>query len=77
MTRFHYPRNLTAEENDSGELDYYGPLPEGANIGLCKTFFEQLEQYEGKYVDREKFYCASPPCPLHPNPLPFLQPFTP
>lgn len=64
MSRFHYPRKLTAEEKAGGEIDYYGPLPEGASKGLCKDFFEQLEQYEGKYVDREKYYCSSLPCPF-------------
>jgi len=54
MSRFHYPRNLTAEEKTRGEIDYYGPLPEGVNVALCKDFFEQLEQYEGTYVESEK-----------------------
>jgi hypothetical protein len=59
MSRFHYPRNLTADEKNR-EVDYYGSLPHGANTALCKDFYERLEQYEGKYVDREKIYCASP-----------------
>jgi hypothetical protein len=50
MSRFHYPRRLTAEERARPEMNYYGPLPEGSNMELCKVFFEQLEHYEEKYV---------------------------
>jgi hypothetical protein len=59
MARFHYPRELAATERATPEIDYYGPLPEGSNIELSKVFFEQLEHYEDKYVDRENSYGTS------------------
>jgi hypothetical protein len=71
MSRFHYPRSLTAEEKARGEIEYHDPLPEGANTALCKDLFGQLEQYEGKYVNREKIYCTSLV-----SPLPHLCPFS-
>lgn len=59
MSRFHYPRKLTAEERAKPEMNHFGPLPEGSNVEMCKSFFEQLEHCEEKYVDRENVYCAS------------------
>lgn len=59
MARFHYPRFLSADERSAEAGSPFGPIPEGANAELCKEFFEKLEHYEAKHLDREYTYCKS------------------
>jgi ribosomal protein S18 acetylase RimI-like enzyme len=61
FARFLYPRQMTACERAAEGSNPFGPLPEGATIELCQEFFEKLEQYEAKHLDRENTYCESSP----------------
>jgi hypothetical protein len=58
MARFHYPVSITAEEKALAESNSYGTLPEGSNLQFCHEFFETLEDYETKHLEREECYCG-------------------
>lgn len=58
MARFHYPHEVTAEEECRAKANPYGPLPEASNPELCRDFFEKLAKSEAEHLDKERIYCS-------------------
>lgn len=67
----------------NGDPDLFDQVvPEGANVELCKGFFEQLEWAEHTFVDREHGLCTfsllpSPFPPFPHLPIPAADPSSP